>query len=285
MPRFAYTLRTIGANEVELQEESSYWSFWKVQFNTPIGSDYGYYLYLKANCPFLEGNSTNIKRWRELSEPKKYQIVVTPRSRWNSNLEAVRKKFKGELAISSQTLVRQALMQNVKFRDIDTTDPFIEPNVASLLVPEKGVNSLQMLKDWISREDAKSILVLVGDGGMGKTTLVRQLANDLQRGPNRIYPILIESDQWRYALHSRLDLADIWDLAIRRSLDHSFSHNFIYHEDAFHTLVSEGLFVIIFDGFDELCLNPQFPGGPREIINQLMSYIHSDDDDKPARIL
>ena len=44
------------------------------------------------------------------------------------------------------------------------------------MVPEKGINSLEILKDWISREDAKSILVLVGDGGMGKTTLVRQLA-------------------------------------------------------------------------------------------------------------
>ena len=132
MPRFAYTLRTIGANGVELQEEAPHWSFWKVQFNTPIGSDYGYYLYLKANCPFSEGSSANIKRWRDLSEPKKYQVVVTPRSRLNSNLKAVRDKFGGESAVSSQTLIRQTLMRNVKFIDIDTTDSFIEPNVASL---------------------------------------------------------------------------------------------------------------------------------------------------------
>lgn len=50
-------------------------------------------------------------------------------------------------------------------------------------------------------------------------------------------------------------------------------------------MVREGLFVIIFDGFDELCLHPQFSGGPDETINELVSYIYGSDNDKSARIL
>ena len=84
-------------------------------------------------------------------------------------------------------------------------------------------------------------------------------------------------------MQSRIDLANIWDSAIRRSLKNS--NFFISNESAFRTLVREGLFIIIFDGFDELCLHPQFLEGPRGIINDLLSYVEGDDENKPARIL
>ena len=105
----------------------------------------------------------------------------------------------------------------------------------------------------------------------------------LQSTRHRIYPILIESEQWRHALHTRLDLNDILELAIRRSLENC--QFLISNKNVRDTVIREGLAVIIFDGFDELCLHPQFEGGPEDIINEFVSCIKTDSDNRSARIL
>lgn len=172
MTHFADILRTIGATSAGLKEQQNSWSFWKAQFDTPVGSTYGYYLYLKSICQLREGNNANRQRWYELSESNEYEVIVTPKSRLNQYLDRTARQFGGRSAKSSQTFIREILMENIRFRNVDTTDSFVDPDLVPLSSPERRVKGLEMFTTWISHDDADPLLVLLGDGGMGKTTLV-----------------------------------------------------------------------------------------------------------------
>ena len=86
-------------------------------------------------------------------------------------------------------------MKEVKFADVDPTHSFVEPDLMQLSLRTKvdeersRAKALTTLTDWIGTSDARPMLIVAGNGGMGKTTLVRQLAIKLQSIRHRIYPI------------------------------------------------------------------------------------------------
>ena len=75
----------------------------------------------------------------------------------------------------------------------------------------------------------------------------------------------------------------LWDLAISRRFEQA--GRLLSNKTALRVLIQEGLFVVVFDGFDELCVNPSCAYQPQDVLNELQDMLTSEDDIVHARIL
>lgn len=287
LTHFEDILRTIGASDCKNLAENQHWDFWQATFTTPVQAVKGYYLALKHKCPLKEGDSTRVRQWRSLSNNQPYDVVITPRSHLISHVPKIGGLFGGHRVITTKKLVRDALLAGIAFKDQHVEQYFIEPDIE---VDDEPVESgaVTYLTDWFLQigkvaAHSKPIALLRADGGTGKTTVARALVSAVRHRNSRVFPLLIESEQWRFHVQSQLSLQNLWDIAISRILTRPGP--FLANETAFRVLVKEGLFVIVFDGFDELCLHPQFGTQPSELINELLDQLGSEDESASTRIL
>ena len=286
MNHFGNILAAMGAEQYEALETSTHWSFWKAEFHTPVSTVLGYYLCLKHECPLKEATPANLDRWYKMSGAKGYDLVVTPNSDLAKDLKKSAFGFKATKAVVSKDLVGKSLFRNLEFNQVDAEPHFIDPDLESLNDGLIRHNALKSLQKWfVGGWDQKqsNISILVAEGGLGKTTIARHLTNSLQKTGQTIIPLLIESEQWRLSLQSKVELSSIWDIAINNRLRKP--GRFLSNRTLFETLVREGLLYIIFDGFDELCLHPQFTELPSEVINQFIEDLAGNEFGSNARIL
>jgi hypothetical protein len=102
-------------------------------------------------------------------------------------------------------------------------------------------DALEVLDTWLSREGPQRLLLL-GDPGVGKTTLLRRLALRLGGRRHVTAPVLV----------------DLRDLEKARGLDALLGQHFAQHglrrfdHGAFREMLEKGHVVLLFDGFDEL---------------------------------
>lgn len=287
MKHFEEILRTIGARDVKLVMESQFWDFWSAVYSTPVATVTGNYLYLKYNCPLKEANGANLSIWRTCSANHDYDVVVTPKSDLAKNLANTKTAFKALQVTTSRQLLQENVFSGIQLRDIDVDQYFIDPDVEI----EEGKTikaATQYIINWMlgegkSDQAKANLAILRADGGIGKTTLSRYLASKIrQRDPN-VVPLLIESEQWRFHLQSSIVMRNIWDIAISRAL--ATPAGLLSNDIALRVLIREGLLVVIFDGFDELCLNPLSPYRPSDIIADLAETCGSDEGPTNARVL
>ncbi|HVU09053.1 MAG TPA: NACHT domain-containing protein [Verrucomicrobiae bacterium] len=286
MNHFGNILTAMGAESCTSLEISTQWSFWKAEFHTPVETVEGYYLCLKHECPLKEATPANLDKWYKMSVGKGYDLVLTPNSDLAKDLKKSAFEFKAKKAVISKELVSNSLFRNLVFNQVDAEPHFIDPDLESL---NNGIirhNALKSLQKWFVGgwgEKQSNISILVAEGGLGKTTIARHLTNSLQKSGQRIIPLLIESEQWRLRLQSKVELSSIWDIAINNRLQ--LPGRFLSNRSLFETLVREGLLYIIFDGFDELCLHPQFSEHPSDVINQFIEDLAGNEFGSNARIL
>lgn len=286
MKHFNEILSTIGATEVTCPAETSDWSFWNAAYRTPFKTVTGSYLYLKHKCPLRVASSTNLSKWRSLSQKKGYTVVVTPRSQLAVNLENTQKNFGADSALTSKQLLVDNFLKDFQPRPIQGQDYFIDPD----LQLEDGTiahHATKFLAAWI-RDKAKSckntsLAVLVADGGVGKTTVSRVLSHNLNKQDPYTIPILIESDQWRNLLQATMTMDSIWDLAISQRFEHA--GRLLANSIALRVLIREGLFAVLFDGFDELCIAPGCTFVPQDVVSSLLQMLTPEDDVQQARIV
>lgn len=286
MNHFGNILTAMGAESCTPLETSEQWSFWKAVFHTPVATVDGYYLCLKHECPLKEATATNLDKWYKISAGKGYDLVVTPNSDLAKDLKKSAYEFKAKKAVVSKELVGNSLFRNLEFNQVDAEPHFIDPDLESLNGGLIRHNALKSLQKWFVGgwgQKQSNISILVAEGGLGKTTIARHLTNALQKSGQRIIPLLIESEQWRLRLQSKVDLSSIWDIAINNRLRQP--GRFLSNQTLFETLVREGLLYIIFDGFDELCLHPQFSEHPSEVVSQFIEDLAGDEFGSNARIL
>lgn len=287
MKHFEEILRTIGAREVQLVKEAANWDFWSAVYITPVATVTGYYLYLKHSCPLKEATGENLAFWRTAAKNNEYDAVITQKSDLAHNPVNTKSAFHARKVSTSRQLLQDNVFSGVKLRDIDIDPYFIDPDIE--LEDGKTIRAAtNYLINWMlgegKPEQAKANLaVLRADGGIGKTTLARCLAKKIRvREPN-VVPLLIESEQWRFHLQSSIEMRNIWDIAISRTL--ATPAGLLSNDVALRVLIREGLLVVIFDGFDELCLNPLSPYRPSDIIADLAETCGSDEGPTNARIL
>ncbi len=286
MKHFQDLLMTVGADSCQRLAETDLWSFWQADFSTPVQPVIGYFLRLRHNCPLKEATPAHLDRWFKLSAGKGYDVVITPLSDLAKNLPQATANFKGKRTLITRDFVSNTLFRGIAFNQVDAEPHFIDPDLESLKDGIVRHNALRSLQKWFVGgwgQEQSRLGVLVAEGGLGKTTIARHLTNALQGSGQRIIPLLIESEQWRLRLQSKVELNSIWDIAINTCLKQP--GRFLSNKIVFETLVREGLLYIIFDGFDELCLHPNFSEQPSEVVAQFIQDLANEEAGNNARIL
>jgi len=286
MKDFEEVLQIIGGRNIELLKETINWDFWSVQFPTPAGAVKGYYLYLKFKCPMKEATGQNLKFWARLSENRGYDIVVPPKSSLAQSHET-KENFKGKRVLSAKTLIQESIFSDMQLQPLEEEPYFIDPDLElkdGTVIKE----ATKFLTDWFipsstSSESTRSLGILRANAGVGKTTLARILTNRVYGRDKTTIPLLVESEQWRSFLTTDIQLSNIWDIAITRAFQKA--NSFLSSELAFPVLIREGIFVIIFDGFDELCLNPSTSFKPADLINNFIDMLGSEEIPGHSRIM
>jgi GTPase SAR1 family protein len=128
-----------------------------------------------------------------------------------------------------------------------------------------------------------SIAVVVAGGGVGKTTLARVLCDRISKVGENTFPVLVESAMWRDVVQSNLQIKTI----IERSIAKRYTNaaRLANSEDAFRALFRTGVFVLIFDGFDELCVHPGSTITPKQILEELTELSKIEEDGFQSRII
>lgn len=286
MKHFEEILLTIGGSNPVQIAETPLWAFWTVEYPNPSSIVTAAYLYLKTKCPLKEASSENLHKWASLSPTGKYEVVVPPKSQLADQLKQTAYTFGASRAQSSEVLLFDNLLASLKFKKIEEEEYFIDPNIESVETGAKK-SANQVLYSWLTgsstNEVDKNVGVLTAQGGLGKTTLCRILCNRIHNRRRYLIPLLIESSQWQSHIRGDLRMTDVWDIAISRTFERPT--RLLSNELALRVLIREGLFIPIFDGFDELCLNPSADYGPEDLIDQLGEMLESDDETSQARIL
>jgi hypothetical protein len=287
MKHFEEILQTIGATKRTLLKESPHWDMWRVVYPTPAQWVHTYYLYLKHSCPLKEGTSENVRLWRSLSNNENYHAILTPKGELKRHRANVAARFGAKDVLLSTDLLHRTMAQKLAVRDLDVETYFVEPDVRT--ETDDVQPAVRTLIEWFEGIDATSanrnLAVMRADGGAGKTTLARTLAREIRQRRPKVVPLFIGADQWRHQLHAQFSIPNVWDIALTRCLQ--TPAGLLSNEPAFNVLVREGLIWIIFDGFDELCLHPQFSASPADVVQSFLDDLVAQDEvsSSSARIL
>lgn len=286
MKHFHEILLTLGATDIQLLRESGDWDFWRAEYHTPISSIHGYYLYLKYKCPQKEASPQNLQNWKSLSKREGYELVVTPRSTLAQNSSNTRKLFEAKNIRTSKQLLLDNFLKDLTWKPVGVEEYFIDPDIA-LEDGRTEHGATEFLRAWmvgtVQTAKATPLSILCANGGVGKTTVSRVLCDKIRKHDSSAIPLLIESDQWRHLIQSTITLDALWDLAISRRFEQA--SRLLSNETALRVLIQEGLFVVVFDGFDELCVNPSCAYRPQDVLNELLNMLTPEDDVVQARIL
>ena len=289
MPQFGEILTTLGFSETELIQDNDSWNMWRAVYRTPVDDVKGFYLYLKSKCRQGDATLANKRLWSEMSEGEGYRLVLPPSSGLAHNLSRTQDIFDASAAKTTKQLLLDNLVRDLTWNPVDDEKYFIDPDLK--LNDDATVNNatrymLKWLKGEQTQNSAVSIAVLIAPGGVGKTTLARHLCDGLHDADPNIHPVLIESQQWQTLLGTsgQLTMDTVWDAALsRRFKDGSRLRG---NKIARKVLVREGLFVVMFDGFDELCVHPEGAMTPKAIIDELVELVTPEEDEViQARIL
>lgn len=289
MSHFGEIITALGASTLNLKLKSDNWELAEAVFETPVGKVTGSYLYLNSRCSWSEATSTNLSNWSAHCDARGYQVVTAPSNSISADLDRVKKVFRGTKAQTTRELLidsfgRQLLSGAYEKADIDY---FIDPD---LELPDgtSVPNASSYLAQWLTARPGDptsdhSIAVVVADGGVGKTTLARVLCDRISKTGTNAFPVLVESAMWRDVVQSNLQIKTI----IERSIANRYANaaRLASSEDAFRALFRTGVFVLIFDGFDELCVHPGSTITPKQILEELTELSKIEEDGFQSRII
>jgi len=116
-----------------------------------------------------------------------------------------------------------------------------------------NISALEFLDNWWSANDSP-VLMLVGAGGIGKTTLIRQFIS--KSSSDHLHMIYLESAEVLSYLHSHLsEYSNINELYSLYSANQRAINAPQLGREAFEIAIATGTVAIIIDGFDEILTN------------------------------
>lgn len=286
MKHFEEILCALGAVDVSTQLESRNWTLWRAVWETPVSTVTGHYLYLKSKCPLSDATAATLSSLSAKAGKDGYAVVVTPKSDLARDLDATMRRFRGSKGYTTQSLLDEQLLRSIRYRTLEREEYFVGPSM-TLPAGERVQDAAAYLSSWLTGGNSTAagcqIGVLAADGGIGKTTLARELCEQVRHRYPQVFPLLIESEQWKNIIHSGLRLDNLWEIAITKRLENSTALR--ANPYALRVLMQEGRLVVIFDGFDELVAMSADENRPAEVVAELKELFATEDGDGHARVL
>jgi hypothetical protein len=224
------------------------WQLWEAIEDRAFGSpERLYLLYFDSRANWTIARQA-VDESRKQAALRRLFCVVQSSSDLAKDLPRLKKESSAVEAFTVRQLLAQSVSARLgKLAAEDSDRLFVDPDLS----PNGNLKAIQTLSTWLKDDsgDGCRIGVLVSKAGVGKTTVARQLFRVLcgKDGAGR-FPILVESDQWaKLSDRAGLSLWDVW----RESLDVHYTS--ALGREEFDLCVEYGLFLPIFDGFDELC--------------------------------
>ncbi len=187
MKHFEELLLSLGASRSTELLAGRHWTLWQAEFRTPVSIVKGNYLYLKSSCPLQEASSRNLSNIAAHCGSEGYQVVVPPRSDLSRDIANTASRFRATSGKTTQVLLEDHLLKGVDYRPLEHEEHFISPTLR-VQGSESGRDGLQFLTKWlVGQESAPSgapIGLICADGGIGKTTLARELCESVRREPS-----------------------------------------------------------------------------------------------------
>ena len=273
---FNETLVAIGYNKISLIESTPTWSMWRATHITPMRVEHHeFYLYLKTDVSLKhDATRENFRKWSDWSKgssQKGYHLIFPDKHSLANDLPQRKIQFQALDADIERDLLSSVCLGGAKRKELSggVEDYFIDPDL--ILADGTTIqNATQHILRWLeegSKGTNASIAVLVADGGVGKTTLSYMLCKRIHDKKDKTIPILIESDQWQRGARSFTTMGDVLNIATDSAFGSTIGATI--NEGTLPTLIRKGLFRVIFDGFDELCVRPQPGFSPKNIIDHL----------------
>lgn len=143
-------------------------------------------------------------------------------------------------------IYREQLEPLLFSEDFPNTENFVENHAT--LNDKNNIYATDLISNWFLSDD-NPILVITGQGGVGKTTIVKNFLNKNIRVNKRIedkYVLFIDSSVLVDRIESN-NSDSVYELYKANA-----SHNNIFSEELFKLSLDNGSFIIVLDGLDEI---------------------------------
>ena len=286
---FGQVLPCVGLSNPQNVLSGDRWALWQATEDRAFGESQTLHLwYFDSRAVWGTADEAVEKaKSRVLTSKQRYYAICQNSSVLARDMPRLQKITGAVSALTVRQMLSKTIGQRLggQLQDEEADRLFVPPDLQpvtsdlGLIGHEPPLKALPTLSDWLMDDSGNGprVGVLVANAGVGKTTVARQLFRHLRGKDGRgRFPILVESDQWaKLSDRSSLSLWDVW----RESLDALYSSALA--RDDFEIGVEYGLFLPIFDGFDELCtrLGAHFVVG--ETLTQLLQLL----EDTEGRIL
>lgn len=237
--------------------------------------------HIKDNYPFVLTDGTF---WLLNHEPGQIRL--------DDRVKNIKRVFKTQNVTYVEDFVSQLLVMysasNTVSENRSYLSDFIEPQVRSGLLNEKDSNnhSFDIVIDWLKGSIA-GVLVLEGQGGIGKTEVMRDLRKRIETGKiefnkvvERTVLFLASGDITRpgSSLQEVSDNISLYDLYLASALRSSGDGNrdIYLNRETFFNALELGNLIVFVDGLDEIIARYRSAFNPDYFFSELQKRMHGD---------
>jgi len=274
---FVNVLPRLGMSNFDQTASGDQWQLWTADVDSPFGKQQVSLLYLNSKAAWSGLPIATANAKKRVGKVSPFYVVVQNSADVARDLPRLRRETGFQDVFTVRELLSKSVARALRMNPADAAQSvqqqvFVDPDVRKDGNERKALESLT---GWLM-EDSDSgprIGVLVAPAGVGKTTVAWHCFQQLARtaGKWRL-PLLVTSDQWaKLADRANLTLWDVW----RESLDLLYSCS-VSREDL-EMFLENGIFLPIFDGFDELCTRIGGQFNASEVLDQLTELLQDTD--------
>ena len=247
----------LSSEPINSDESDKYYEFYKLK-----GISEQYFLYISDTSIKATISKFKDEVFSQLLN-KNIELIIlvdvpkeTNRNKRKENLEKFFKEFKiNNFKIhfiddfGREFLYKEHIEPFLFDKDYQNTKYFIDSHITSKENSSEELNASEVISSWFQEEDSP-VIVLTGEGGIGKTTLAKYFLNNTLKNStdNKQYVLFLDSATLVGKLkESRIhSIYDLYKVDTDEKKSPSFTDNL------FKLSIDNGSFIIVLDGLDEI---------------------------------
>lgn len=229
------------------------YEIFKVKDRIDLFADDKFFIVLEMSAALANTAADMAEKFSEILEQK--NVVVLTDSR-RGPIDSERHRANVEKLFGKKVYFVTEFVRNFVLKSIVTSEPapvFPVDSYVDSKIKGSSTSALKFLENWWSENDSP-VLMLVGAGGIGKTTLIRRFMANSSSDHSQI--IYIEAAEVLSYLHSHLaeynDANELYTLYIANQRAINAPQ---LGSEAFEIAIATGAVAIVIDGFDEILTN------------------------------